>query len=77
MEYLLPNMREEIIFNIMTTKDIEICSIYFKLNNGDTLVASTTNAVLLATIAEMCEFVKVDPDFVTVGKLPTKKGDEK
>lgn len=58
----------------MTTKDIEICSIYFKMKNGDILVASTENTVLLATIASMCEFVRVDPDHVTIGKLPTKKG---
>ena len=58
----------------MTTKDIEICSIYFKLKNGDVLAASTDNAVLLATIASMCEFVRVDPDHVTIGKLPTMKG---
>lgn len=58
----------------MTTNDIEICSIYFKMKNGDVLVASTDNTVLLATIASMCEFVRVDPDYVTIGKLPTKKG---
>ena len=61
----------------MTTKDIEICSIYFKLKNGEVIAASTTNAVLLATIATMCEFVQVDTDCVVIGKLPTKKGDEK
>ena len=59
----------------MTTKDIELCSIYFKLKNGDVIAASTDNAVLLATIASMCEFVRVDPDYVTTGKLPTKKGE--
>lgn len=58
----------------MTTNDIEICSIYFKMKNGDVVAASTDNAVLLATIASMCEFVKVDPDYVTIGKLPTMKG---
>ena len=61
----------------MTTKDIEICSIYFKLKNGDVIAANTTNAVLLATIAAMCEFVQVDPDYVGIVKLPIKKGDEK
>lgn len=62
----------------MTTKDIEICSIYFKLKNGDVIATSTTNAVLLAIIAAMCEFVQVDTDCVVIGKLPTiKKGDEK
>lgn len=59
----------------MTTNDIEICSIYFKMKNGDVLAASTGNAVLLATIASICEFVRVDPDHVTTGKLPTKKGE--
>lgn len=59
----------------MTTKDIEICSIYFKLSNGDVLATNTDNDVLLATIASMCEFVRVDPDLVTIGKLPTKKGE--
>lgn len=59
----------------MTTNDIEICSIYFKMKNGDVLAASTDNTVLLATIASICEFVKVDPDCVTIGKLPIKKGE--
>jgi hypothetical protein len=45
------------------------------MKNGDILAASTDNAVLLATIASMCEFVKVDTDHVTIGKLPTKKGE--
>lgn len=57
----------------MTTEDIELCSIYFKLSTGETLAASTTNSVLLAMIAEMCEFVIVDPEKVTVGKLPVKE----
>ena len=57
----------------MTTNDIELCTIYFKMKNGDVIAASTDNAVLLATIASMCEFVRVDPDHVTIGKLPTKK----
>ena len=61
----------------MTTKDIEICSIYFKLKNGDVIATSTTNAVLLETIATMCEFVQIDTDCVVIGKFPTKKGDEK
>lgn len=59
----------------MTTKDIELCTIYFKLKNGDVLATNTDNDVLLATIASICEFIRVDPDHVTIGKLPTKKGE--
>lgn len=58
----------------MTTKDIEICSIYFKLKSGDVIAATTTDAVLLAMIAEVCEFVRIDTDCVIIGKLPIKKG---
>ena len=58
----------------MTTKDIELCSIDFKLSNGDVIATNTTNAIVLNTIVGMCKFVKVDPDCVEIGKLPIKKG---